>query len=132
MPISYRIDREGGILRTRCAGFVTLPEIEEHFRRLAEDPDCPERVDVVLDLREVTSLPSTSQLHSVGEAIARIRSRVRFGAGAIVASSDALYGTAKVFEVIAARGFETTEVFRGPAEAESWLEGERARRETTP
>ena len=101
---------------------MTLPDVEEHFRRLGEDPDCPERVDVLLDLREVTSLPSTSQLRSVGEAIARLRARVRFGACALVASSDALYGTAKIFEVTAARGFDATAVFRGPAEAEAWLE----------
>ena len=122
VSITYRIDREARRVRTRCAGFVTVADVRDHFRALAEDPDCPEKLDVLLDLREVTSMPSTEQLAEVAQAIGAIRSRVRFGRCAIVATSDALFGTARVFEVAAARVFDTTGVFRGPTEAETWLE----------
>ena len=128
MPVGYRIDRDAGLIRTRCSGFVTLEEVLDHFRRLAEDPDCPEKLDVLLDLRDITSLPSIAQLASVAQAIATVRSRVRFGSCAIVATSDAWYGTAKIFEVAAARGFDASGVFRGPNEAEAWLEKRRAGR----
>ncbi len=125
MPVIYQIDREKGLIRTRCVGYVTLPEVADHFRRLMEDPDRLSPLDVLLDLREVTSLPSDDQLKAVGEEIRRIHDTLEFGACAIVASSDVLFGTAEVFEVFAAPGFRVTKVFRGPTEAESWLAQQR-------
>ena len=104
---------------------MTFPEVADHFRQLEVDPECPPNLDVLLDLREITSLPTDLHLKAVSEEIARIRRVVRFGAVAIVASSDALFGTAKVFEVVAARVFRVTNVFRGPAAAEVWLEEQR-------
>lgn len=126
MPVIYRIDASRGLIRTKCVGDVTFPEVADHFRALEKDPDCPEKLDVLLDLRETTSLPTDLQLKAVSEQIARIRRSVQFGACAIVASSDALFGTAKVFEVVAARVFRVTDVFRGPAAAEAWLAEQRA------
>ena len=112
-------------LRTATASMLTFPEVADHFRQLEVDPECPPNLDVLLDLREITSLPTDLHLKAVSEEIARIRRVVRFGAVAIVASSDALFGTAKVFEVVAARVFRVTNVFRGPAAAEIWLEEQR-------
>jgi HrpA-like RNA helicase len=126
MPVVYLIDREKALIRTRCVGPVTLPEVADHFRQLERDPDRPARVDVLLDLREVSSLPTDDQLRAVGREIQRIRDSVRFGACAIVASSDVLFGTAKMFEVVAAPGFRVTRVFRGPTEAEAWLAEQRS------
>lgn len=127
MPVIYQIDLKQALIRTRCVGHVTLSEVIEHFRTLESDPDCPDLLDVLLDLREVLSLPQDADLRAVSEEIARLRPRVKFGACAIVASSDALFGTAKVFEVFAARGFRATTVVRGPSEAEGWLAAQRAR-----
>ena len=126
MPVVYRIAPEKGLIRTRCFGPVTLAEVAEHFRDLERDPDCPPRLDVLLDLRDVTSLPSDSQLRAVAQEILRIHDTVQFGACAIIATTDALFGTAEVFEVFAAPGFRVTKVFRSAADAEAWLEGERA------
>ena len=125
MPVTYEIDKARGIIRTKCAGYVTLSDVKEHFRELADDPDCPKQLDVVLDLCDTTSLPGSEQLRAVGEEIGRLRERVRFGAGAIVVGTDALFGTAMVFEVAAARGFRVTKVFRDLGEAETWLAEQR-------
>jgi hypothetical protein len=127
MPVIYQIDKRHGLIRTKCVGNVTEPEVLQHFRTLEHDPDCPDRLDVLLDLREMITLPSDQNLRAVSQEIARLRERVQFGACAIVASSDAVFGTAKVFEVFAARGFRSTTVVRGPAEAEVWLAEQRAR-----
>jgi hypothetical protein len=102
MPVTYEIDKAAGIIRTNCTGFVAISDVIEHFQTLEQDPDCPKRLDVVLDLRETTSFPGTEQLKAVSEEISRIRDRVRFGAGAIVVSTDAFFGNAMVFEVLAA------------------------------
>jgi len=126
MPVLYQIDKRNRVIRTKCVGNVTLEEVIQHFHTLEHDPDCPDRLDVLLDLRETTSIPADWQLRAVSEEIRRIRDRVSFGACAIVASSDVLFGTAKVFEVFAARGFRATRVVRGPSEAEAWLAEQRA------
>ena len=91
------------------------------------DEQCPTRLDVILDLTDQTSLPSSEQLRAVTEKIGRLRDRVRFGARAIVVASDAWFGTAQVFEVLAARSFSATKVFREFGAAETWLEDQRSR-----
>src|SRR5215467_7876234 len=103
MPVVYEIDQTRNTIHTSCIGDVTLYEVVEHFHTLEEDPACPKHLDVLLNLSEQESVPSSSQLRIVSEEIARVRSRVEFGACAIVVGSDALFGAAMVFEVLAAR-----------------------------
>jgi len=122
MPVVYEIDQTRNTIHTSCIGDVTLYEVVEHFHTLEEDPACPKHLDVLLNLSEQESVPSSSQLRIVSEEIARVRSRVEFGACAIVVGSDALFGAAMVFEVLAARGFRVTKIFRDRDAALSWLE----------
>lgn len=125
MPVTYEIDARNSVIRTRCTGYVTLPEVLDHFRELASSPR-PTELDVLLDLRSSTSLPTDDQLRKVSEAIQGVRERVRFGSCAIVAPQDPMYGTAMIFEVFAARGFRESRVFRDVDEAEYWLSGRRS------
>jgi len=126
MPITYQIDTSRGVIRTRCVGDVRLPDVLGHFRQLQIDDNRPARLDVILDLTETTSLPSSDQLREVSEAIGRIRNDVQFRACAIVTDSDAWFGTAQVFEVLAARNFTATKVFREIGEAEAWITARRS------
>jgi len=121
MPVTYQIDKANNIIRTKCIGPVTIEEVIDHFRVLERDPDCPERLDVLLDLSEQTSIPRKENLEEVTREISRIRGSVRFGACAIVACTDALYGMLRMFEVFAERCFRESYVFRTTAEAEAWL-----------
>lgn len=109
-------------IRTRCAGAVTVGEVTDHFRVLERDPDCPDQLDVLLDLSEVTSIPDHPEnLRDVTRAISRIRGRVRFGACAIVACTDVLFGMLRMFEVFAEQRFRVSCVFRTASQAEVWL-----------
>jgi hypothetical protein len=121
MPVTYVIDSSRKLIRTKCAGDVTLAEVIDHFRQLVRDPECPEYLDVLLDLSEETSLPSTSELVAVAYEIRRVRQKVRFGMCAVVAQRDALYGMLRVFEVVAQDYFGAIHVFRTHEEAETWL-----------
>ena len=112
MPVFYEIQKEDNLIRTRCVGQVTLHEVLNHFRTLEQDPDCPAYLDVMLDLRGQLSVPTSTQLRTVSEQMRRVRGTVQFGICAIVADSDAVYGSAMVFEVIAARNFRVTKVFQ--------------------
>jgi hypothetical protein len=121
MPVTYRIDKANGIIYTRCIGPVTIEEVVDHFRILQQDPNCPDSIDVLLDLSEQTSIPKKENLQDVASAIALVRSRVQFGAIAVVAGSDALFGMLRMFEVFAKQYFRESYVFRSRSEAEEWL-----------
>jgi hypothetical protein len=121
MPVVYEIDKARGLIRTRCLGHVTFEEVIGHFPTLAQDPECPPRLDVLLDLSEMTSLPDAPKLREVSAEIGKVRDRVRFGACAIVAPRDVLFGMLRMFEVYAEERFDATRVFREVAEAEAWL-----------
>ncbi len=121
MPVSYTIDADKGILRTRCCGHLTLPEVVDHFRALEQDPACPDRVDVFLDLTAVDSLPDPGQMPAVIGQLKRVSGRVRFGACAIVTDRDALFGMMRMFEAMGEEYFRVTRTFRTAGEAEAWL-----------
>jgi hypothetical protein len=84
VPITYQIDADKRTIRTTAVGYVTLQEVIDHFRALEQDPECPERTDVFLDLSEVESLPETRQLPTVIDELKRIRGKLRFDACAIL------------------------------------------------
>jgi hypothetical protein len=91
---------------------------------LEQDPKRPERLAVFLDLSEADSLPETHQLHSVVEALNRIRGQVHFDACAILATRDVLFGMMRMFEVFAEHLFRVTGTFRTAGEAEAWLKSQ--------
>jgi hypothetical protein len=122
MSVTYQIDQAKHRIHTRCLGAVTLDEVVQHFADLMRDPDCPARLDVLLDLSEMTSLPTSSNLTGVTTELARVRPRVQFDGCAIIATQDALFGMARMFEVFAENYFGATRVFRTIDEGASWLE----------
>ena len=121
MSVIYQIDAYQRVIRTKCSGQVILQEVIDHFRQLAQDSSLPDRLDVLLDLSEVTSLPESRQLSAVGQEVRRISSLVRFGACAIVVNRDALFGMMHVFEVTTQEYFNETCIFRSVDDAEAWL-----------
>jgi hypothetical protein len=126
MPVTYVINAQERLIRTRCIGNVVVGEVINHFRTLEQDPDCPERLDVFLDVSETTSLPFTAEITAVAQEINRVRKKVRFGACAVVATGDALFGMMRMFAVLAGAYFSEIRVFRSPGEAEAWLSAQRA------
>jgi hypothetical protein len=120
MPIEYRIDTVRKLITTTCTGYVTLTEVIAHFDQLDRDPDRPERLDVLLDLSQMTSLPESDQLRSVAKRIARPDGST-FSALAIVTQSDVLYGMLRMFEVFAEPYFSAIQVFRDLDSAQTWL-----------
>ena len=132
MPITYQIDTDSGTIRTKGVGQLTLQEVIDHFRTLEQDPQCPQRADVLLDLSEVDSLPAPPQLSTVVKELGRVRGKVRFGACAILTSRDALFGMMRMFEVLAEESFRVTRTFRIAAEAEAWLASQQLPSERGP
>jgi hypothetical protein len=121
MPVSHQFDRERSLVRTRCEGDVRFEEVMRHFRELEGDPSLPARLDVLLDLTEMRSLPESGQLRAVAGEIDRLQGRVAWGACAIVAADDALFGMSRMFHVFAEAHFARSSVFRELDDAERWL-----------
>ena len=121
MPVTYEIDPVKRLIRTRCFGDVTPEEIRLHFVDLEKDPQRPERLDVLLDVREAMSLPDTQDLRDVSHWISEVCKSIRFGACAVVASNDAMFGMMRMFEVLAGDYFDAVQVFKQISAAEAWL-----------
>ncbi len=122
MPVTYEIYPAKKLIRTRCTGDLNPEEITAHFRELERDPNRPDRLNVLLDLSEVTSLPEAPDLRVVTSQIKKLVPGVQFEACAVVACNDALFGMMRMFEVFAREYFVVTCIFRVVAEAEAWLE----------
>ena len=121
MPVTYRIDVAAKIIRTTCGSPLTLEDVIGHFRTLGTDPDCSGRLDVFLDVSEVDRVPESSQFAAMKAEIAVLRGKVQFGACAIFATRDAMFGMMRVFEVVTQPYFAAPRVFRDKLEAEAWL-----------
>jgi hypothetical protein len=123
MPVTYQINREAGFIETCCKGEVTFDEVMGHFEQLEAEPSLPKRLDVLLDLDGTTTLPESDQLLEVARAVDRLKANVQWGACAIIARSDALYGMIRMFEVFVEGMFARTRVFREREDAKRWLAG---------
>jgi hypothetical protein len=121
LPVSYIVDKAAGIIRTRCYGNVTLAEVLSHFEKLKNDLDSPNLLDVVLDLREMTSSPTAEQIRQASHGPAVLRGAIAFGCCAIVARRDVIFGMARMWAVFAEAYFKKIDVFRSVSEAEIWL-----------
>jgi hypothetical protein len=121
VPVSYTIDKEAGLIRTRCEGNVTLAEVLNHFQVLKDDPERPNHLDVFLDLREMTSSPTADQIREASRGPRFLGGLVKFGFCAIVVDRDVIYGMSRMWAVFVEQMFTEVVVFRSVAEAEIWL-----------
>ena|SRR4249920_2778761 len=122
MPITYQIDRERALVRTTLSGFVTFPEVMSHFTALENDPNRTGPMNVLIDIRGLTSVPETGQLRRAANRIDPERSPLQYGVLAIVASDPAAVGTGKLFAVFARERFRATTIVPTIEEAERWLQ----------
>ena len=121
MPVVYELDRPSGRVHTRCVGNVTFEEVLSHFQELASEASLPERLDVLLDLSESDSIPKSDQVRTISHELKRLQPDTAWGACAVVATNDTLFGMARMFEVFAEQYFSKSRAFRDVAEAERWL-----------
>ena len=121
MSVHYSIQPAENRIHTTCAGFVTVEEVREHFAALAADPAFRPALDVLLDLTPCTSLPTPDDLRGVVATIQALGPQRPFGACAIVADRDALFGMSRIFEVYAQHAFTALRVFRSTTDAVNWL-----------
>jgi hypothetical protein len=130
MPVSYRIDEAGKIIRTVCTSPMSVADAAAHFRELSDDPACTGTMDVLLNVTAVDALPDSRELSAVSQELWTIGQKIKFGICAIVAGRDAMFGMMRMFEVFAQRCFVAIRVFRDADEAEVWLVSQRQKLDT--
>jgi hypothetical protein len=121
MPVLYEIDVQKNLVRTTCAGSITFDQVMAHFAALERDPRRTGAMDVVLDIRTITTTPETSQLRQVAERISPEKSTLKYGRLAIVAFTPEAVGIGRLFTQFARDRFASSTVVSTLEEAERWL-----------
>src|SRR5690606_8591075 len=76
MPVEYEVDTERGRVLARLVGDVTLREVIDHLRALAEDPALPERPDLLVDLSGLTAYPDRHEVQSAALEAERLAPKI--------------------------------------------------------
>ena len=125
MPLTFHVDRAEGIVRSQGSGDLTVADLLGYFSDTRADPEYIPGLHRVMDLREVTQLPSSEDIRSLA-TFARTKAPVETARMAIIASSDLAYGVSMMFKGFVGYG-ERLIVVRDEAEAMAWVNrGERS------
>lgn len=118
LPASYEIDPARRLVTTRVWGAATDEDIHEHGRRLRADPQFDPTYRQLADISDVTEIRVSSKTIedlSRGQLFAPGTQR------AFVASSEAVFGLLRKYELHADSLGQTVRVFRDRTAAEEWL-----------
>ena len=130
--IEFSVDPDTQVRVAKFTGTVDDDELLSTYRRLRSSPDYDASANVLVDLSDVERLDVSPQ--ALGELVATLRPMERNLAGrrrAIVAASDAVYGMARMYEIMRSDSPEDIRVFRDLMAAREWLAtGESARTRT--
>lgn len=119
MGMNYKIDHARRLVLTRGWGVLSSRELFDVTSQILVDPRFDPTYRSLGDLREVTEI-TIDTLDTAYTAATPL-----FVAGtrrAIVASSDAVFGMARMFATFAERAGQEVRIFRELHLAEAWLE----------
>jgi hypothetical protein len=118
MPISYLIDANRALVTTRWWGSVEDQEVLDHNGKLRTDPAFKAEYRQLIDMTGITELRVSTNLIKETALDQFFEPGTR---RAVLASSDAVFGMARMFALLADGAGQTIEVFRVLAPAEEWL-----------
>ncbi len=118
MPFTYTIDPNRKLVTSRLWGAVSEEELHEHNQRLRTDPA------FVPEYRQLVDMTGLTEILVSTKMISQTSMDHFFAPGtkrALVASSEAAFGMARMFALQSEGGGQTIEVFRDLHKAEEWL-----------
>ena len=123
MPISYEIDRERGVIRTRMHGELSVAAIQDYRAALREAPDFDPGLNRLIDARGVARAFSPADTRRLADLLridedANVPCRC-----AVVIDDPAQLGVMEVFQAYSRGRPAEYRAFRSTAEAEEWLDG---------
>jgi hypothetical protein len=119
MPDYYEIDKQRRLVTSTASGAISMDEIWAHQEKLIKDPEYDPTFAQLLDIAQVTKLElNGDDVRTIaGSKIFASSSRL-----AIVASSNLLYGLARMFQIFREmKGEQGIHVFRDRDEALAWV-----------
>ena len=125
MPIKYERHDKTRRIRVTASGALTLRDALAVVKRQLSEGSWS--YSMLCDARALTTMPSADDVRKLAARVeALAQKHGRRGAIAIVTSSDAVYGTARMYAALSQQPRQTISVFRALDEAERWLAGEQA------
>ena len=120
MPVTYGI--QGSVLRIECVGEYEPEDITTAFRTAMEDPNCPKRVALLLDVTRSLSLKGRSpdQIRYVAEFLQPYVERIG-GRCAVVVGATLEYGFSRMGSAYSEGIGVASAIFRDADSALEWL-----------
>jgi len=122
VPISYEIDAERRLVVTTVQGEVTAEDLRLHTEAMTADPRRRELLDEIVDLSRARGSSIATRVIRDFAQVMREKDRNTPGTKlAFVASGNAAFGLARMFEAYRAHPSFEIQVFRDAAGALRWL-----------
>jgi hypothetical protein len=121
MPITYTLDRERRRMITRAEGLLTRAELESHLD--VEAQDHAEEFAELFDARNATTDITADDVRGLVDRARQWQAAgIVVGPTAIVATTDVVYGMARMYAILAEFLNAPVEVFRDVEPAMEWLD----------
>lgn len=117
MPANYELDVDRRLLIVELAGVLTGADLEDFSERLRQDPAFEGTWPALVDASELNPAGISTEMLRARAAMPR-RQPVRV---AVVAPADAVFGLARMFQMMSEGRGNHVEVFRRRDEALAWL-----------
>ena len=124
MPVSFEFNQALGVIRIRCYGEVGVLDVVSQSKSFLIQKRVPNPLNVFLDVRELTALPTADEVLRVKDYLFSLRGKVTFGCCAVLADRDAMFGMARMWGVFVEDMFAAVSIFRLAAEATEWFDGQ--------
>lgn len=122
MPIDHQFDLPNRLLRVRMFGLVTDDDVLDYAEAITGDDSLDPVHDELIDLRELdTPDASTDTLRRVADIFRKYERQPESVKVAFIATSDAAYGIARMYQAFRAESAADMRVFRSSEDAHAWL-----------
>ena len=113
MPITYRFFKSYKLVYALGTGSLTDQDCTSHAYQLFHDPDYDFGYNELLDLSRITAVDLTNDgVYLTSLEVVQHRDSLVNSKLAIVAPTDALYGMARMYELMLKPHLDNTQVFR--------------------
>ena len=122
MPVTFRIDKEAGIVYTVIEGPVDTDELLRELDTLIKHPDFRPGLNGITDLRKSEMDTFTEDAQRVADFFIKHREQVGSSRTAIVLAGFVAYGMTRMFQAFADDSSVETQIFQDMDEALEWIE----------
>ncbi len=124
MPLTWEIDADTGLILIAATGAVPIEAYLDLWKELMGDPRIEPGPCVVADFREVEVTRTGAEVRTVAAGTKRFNEFMHGGRMAVVATQQASFGLARMYEALIEERSIQVRVFRDAEEARTWaLEG---------